>query len=153
MLRQWGRHKGYYEVAWQHVKVVQHRLDGPPAVSWGFASRCGRRMVLLFRRPSDDHIIVRAGAQVFDLDLDVNMVETNFRSIVIGSKLVIRNGVGHLTIRNFTPGRPLGIVDPAYDGIDEEADDFLLYLHRQLGATRWVDAMRSRWGSRSDTTG
>ena len=143
-LQQWGRYRGYYEADWRTPRVLRHRLDGPPTVSWGFAARCAGSIVLLFRRPSDDHVVLHLGGKTFDLhERDVT---TRYRSVLVASRLSISDNAGDAVASNFTPGRLFGLIDPARDALDDDDDDFLLFLHGQLGSREWADHARSRWG-------
>jgi hypothetical protein len=148
-LKQWGHHSGYYEVEWRRGRVLRHRLDGPPALSWGFAARCGMGITFLYRRPSDDHVVLQTGPSVVDLHADA--VRTSYRSVFLASRLRVKAGTRSLVIRNITPGRLFGLVDLSYDELDAESDDFLLYLHAQLGSSSWADAVRDRWGPATPT--
>lgn len=138
---------------WKHFDLQTGRLlgvmDEPPGEEanrrfMGFAARCGRRHCLVYR--SQEGVWFQQGVRRLRLDeAGTKLVHRSgcFRSL---SRLELAGGeqayrVWNLSIWRFV--RP--IVDPAWDDIELEQDDFLRWVANSLGDPEWLENIRARW--------
>jgi hypothetical protein len=99
----------------------------------------------VFKRPSDEHIVLTAAGEAFDLESQD--IELSYKSLLIFSWLRIQTSDRRVTIRNVTLGRLLGFVDPGWDEIEDETEDFLRFLAAVVPRKNWAHGVRSVWGA------
>jgi len=100
--------------------------DAPAGVSvseWGFVWRQGHRWFAI--RSDNDSLIFQHGSNTWRLRPENEFQTTSglFRRFTI-----IRAGQIEFSVRYRFGGTLMAAIDPTYDAIDEESDDFFLYV-------------------------
>lgn len=116
------------------------------AVRWGQAARCGGHMTALVKRPTDGHILLSRGRQTIDLDESRgSSPRVRLRRTPLFSFLTVRLRDRTFRAWNFTPGRLFAMVDPTWDSIDDEGEDFLIGISRLVQDDDAINRLRSVW--------
>ena len=114
--------------------VLRHRRSRPDDLLWGWADRCAGRQVVIFKRPADDHRVLRIGGTTIDLSDSIEPARMRYRSVGLASHLRLTTSQGTASASNLTPWRLFRrLFDPASDSIDDEFEDFLITV---AGAVR-----------------
>lgn len=113
----------------------------------GFAARCLGRYYLVYR--SKDGVWIQCGNRRVRLDDDA--IRPSYRRRCLGLVSELRfSGTEEArrigTIRSFFLWRRLRpMIDPAWDELELEEDDFLLWLANSSQDPRWRENVQQRW--------
>ena len=110
----------------------------------GYAAKCKSGYVLVYL--SRDGLWLQFRDRRYRLD--DGSVSFSHRPALRGvlSSLSVQNGAATTTIRSLSAARLwLPLLDPAYDDLDAEQEDFLRWIARHANDERWVKWITERW--------